>query len=191
MIVVSTPVHFSISVDRGVYKSLNFQPQAFIFTHPFLRNMTPSACSKLVCSCQWGAVLPWLFTTRWHGRLSAFVVSCSMRPTSRACRGMPMSQAICPYVITFPRGMAAITAYTSSLKWVRLIIVFCKICWVSVDKSKTKSLSSQMLSSLFSGIASFGLFVWSGCGNFAPFISHTYSYKWLNTFNMVKRRLPI
>lgn len=30
-----------------------------------------------------------------------------------------------------------------------------------------------MLSSLLSGIASFGLFVWSGCGNFASFISHT------------------
>src|SRR5262245_54195251 len=61
---------------------------------------------------------PAAFTTRCQGTADPSGNVRNAYPTRRACRGMPASFAICPYVATRPRGMRL------TIRWMELFVVF-------------------------------------------------------------------
>lgn len=54
-----------------------------------------------------GDISPRLFTTLWHGRFKYFGAAFIAQPTTLALLGSPSHKAICPYVVTLPRGIFA------------------------------------------------------------------------------------
>lgn len=81
-------------------------------TRPSKRNGTPSASNKALRNGAYSPPVtePSAFTTRCQGTSSG--QQRIAQPTWRAARALPRRSAICPYVVTQPRGICATTRYT-------------------------------------------------------------------------------